>query len=708
MGWWWRGGAAGARILTRVLAVIVVAGCQLGVGNAQIHLPTFNLSGFNFSAESCRRSPVERGRENPLERQVNIDPARVLTLCARTAENPRSRADQQINAQYYTARAIATLHERNPGSRDASELAAAGEMLNRVILAPWPQSQPAQVRARVQLARVMRLQFAADRARGGFVDHRRIAEAMSFLEQPLMAAAPDANAVVLDARYERAMLLRERGEGGDDEAALRDLSVFATSTRPNSSAWSVNEERGRAALIVLAQQLGDQAMDAAPTQSNVERALDYYARAQAAVETGGAPAGVVVPEIYIDLGNATLRRAAISRRLTPDRRCESVDLTANSVQMLRDALRYFETAITYTPHSSRAEQGSGCAYLAMGRLNEALASFSAAQQAGATDLNSVLELGDAYAEVGSILQAQQPQSAPQFWNLAEQTYQRAISMLTPEEAPRRRPAINVKLAEVRQQRGDLQGAMQVLSAALADRPNAPEALLARGRLICGGGIRHAGGALVCTQLDPVMTLSQARSDLSSVIEQIPAPDPALRGEASFYMSHLANRPIREGGDGLASVRHADTAFALAPSAAYREHACLMRIRYYHLRGVGQRDERLRDEGTRYCLAGESRTPTALLLEGEYHLSRARSLPGGSRDRAREEAYRTFGEGLRLLGNSDDEPVRALRAKLELGQAFVQYCLGLEGVGLEAIRRIDPTQTVRQHFINHEVWNCAAR
>ncbi|MDZ4690713.1 hypothetical protein [Terricaulis sp.] len=694
MGWWARGGAAGTRIVPRVLAVLVVAGCQLGIGNAQT----------GFSADQCRRSPIERGRENPLERHVNVSPERVLSACSRIAQDPRARADQQVNAQYYTARAIATLHEE-PGAREPAELANAAEMLNRVVLAPWPQSEPAQLRAHVQLARVVRLQLRADRARGGLVDRRRVAEAMALLDRPLLSATPESAAVVLDARYERALLLMERGEPGDDEAALRDLSMFANSTRP-SSAWSVTGERGRGALVELAQRLGNQAMDAAPTQANVERALDYYARAQTAVETGGAPAGVNVPDIYINLGAATLRRAAIARGLSADRRCENTGVDVDATLLLRQARAYFETARTFTPHSSRAEQGSGCASLAMGNLNEALISFQAAQQAGASDIDSVLELADAYAEVGAILQVQQPQSAPHFWNLAEQTYQRGIAMLSGDAVRRRRASVNVDWAGVRQARGDLAGAMQVLSAALADQPNAPEALLARGRLICGGGVVRRD--VNCANLDPVSTLDEARADLNGVIDQVPTPEPPLRGQAHYYLSHLANRSISAGGDGWEAVRHADAAFSLAPSATYREHACLMRIRYYHLRGVGQRDERLRDEGTRYCLAGESRTPSALLLEGEYHLSRARSLPGGARDRAREEAYRTFGEGLRVLGGSEEPAVRQLRYKLELGQAFVQYCLGLEGVGIDAIRRIDPDQTIRQHFIDHDVWNCQAR
>jgi len=685
MVWGRRGSAVGARTFAKVLAVLVVAGCQHGVSNAQV----------SFSSEYCRRSPVERGRENPLEQHVNAIPDRVFEACARIADNPRSRADQQVNAQYYTARALATLHEQ----RQQADLPRAAALLDLVVRTPWPEADPARQRARVQLARVHRLLIAAEQERGALIDRRRFVEALALLDQALTSAqmeAGAANAVVLDARYERARILLQRDEAGDSEAALRDLSVFAANVQP-SSAWSMNGQRGRAELIALAQKLGDEAMAAAPTQSNIDRALDYYVRAQAAVETGGAPpAGVDPPDIYISLGDATLRRAALARGLSMDRRCEHVAGDADAARLLVQARSHFERARSFPGHSPLAEHGSGCASLGLGQLDQALRSFEAANQAGATDIDSLLELARAYANVAAILDAQH---APRFWTAAEETYQRALGMVGADI--RRRARINVELAQARQARGDLAGAMQVLTAALADQPTSPDALLARGRLICGADAS-------CKELNGITTLSQARADLSAVVDQIPPPDATVRAEAHHHLSLLADRPSSAGGNGASAVRHADAAFSLALTGEYREHACLMRIRYYNLRGVGERDERRRDEGTRYCLAGENRAPAALLLEGEYHMSRARSLPGGARDRAREEAYRTFGEALRLIGRTETADARDLRDRLELGQAFIQYCLGLEGVGSEAITRIDPNRTIRQHFIDHDVWDCSPR
>jgi len=700
MGWWGRGAARKGAF---AIVVALLASFPLGLVDA-------GAQGL-FSGDFCRRPPVERGRENALEQRVNVSPVDVYRQCAPIAENPRSRADQQANAQYYTARAIATLHEQGQLA-DPQELDRAGMMLELVVRLPWDDADVLRERAQIQLARIYRLRAEAARASGRLVDGQYLVQALALLDGAIGLApsntGPNA-AVALDARYERALVYLQRQEAGDAEAALRDLSVFSVPGQP-SSAWSATGQRGRARLIELANRLGDQAMEAAPTQANVDRALEYYARAQAAVETGGAPpAGVSIAQIYIDLGAATLRKAALERGVGVDQRCEYNGTDPDAARLLVQARGHFQRAAQEPGHPPAAEQGLGCALLALGDIERAILAFQAANAAGARDLDSALELASAYAGAAAILNAQRSSNpaeeararaaAQQFWTLAEGTYQQALGMVGDDR--RRRARINVDLAETRRARGDLAGASQALSEALADQPNSAEALLARGTLICGQD-------RFCTSLTGVGTLGQARADLTAVVDQLPPPDAAVRSEAHYYLSLLANRDRTLGGDGAAAVRHADAAFSLAMTPSYREHACLMRIRYYHLRGVGERDERARDEGTRYCLAGENRTPETLLLEGEYHLSRARSLPGGARDRAREEAYSTFGDALRLLGRSESPAHDLLRARLELGQAFVQYCMGLEGVGLEAIRRIDADGTIRQYFVDHAVWDCSER
>ncbi|WP_395646996.1 tetratricopeptide repeat protein [Terricaulis sp.] len=608
------------------------------------------------------------------------------------AESPRARADQQGNAQYYTARAIATLREQG----QQADLSRAATLLDLVVRVPWPDAEPLRDRARLQLARVYRLQIEAERARGAPVDPRAFSAALALLDQTLRTNGGPNNAVALDARYERALVYLQRRDAGDAEAALRDLSIFATQIAAGS-AWSTAGQRGRTLLVRSAQALGDEIIET-PTQANIERALDYYERAQAAVEMGGPPlTGVDLPGLYIDLGTATLSKAALQRGVGVDRRCQPNVTHPEADQLLQRARGNFETAMSFPGHSPRAEQGSGCAFLALRQIDLAIRSFEAAYAAGARDVNDLLELARGYANAGAILEAQQIGDAQRYWMRAEETYQLAISMAGADA--RLRSRINVELARTRQARGDFAGAWTVLTAALADDGNSPEALLARGRLVC-----MPAGEEPCVSLSGISTPQEARADLSAVINQIPTPDPQLRGEAHFYLSWIARRTE----NGLEAVRNADSAASLAMSAEYRRHACLMRIRYYHLRGIGVRDERVRDEGTRYCLAGETRAPEALLLEGEYHLSRARSLSGGARDRAREEAYSVFGEGLRLLGRSDSALNDELQHRFELGQALVQYCMGLEGVGSSAINRIDPGGTIRQYFVAHEVWNCEPR
>lgn len=664
------------------------------MADSQLTVNSANAQSFFGGGDQCGRPPVERGRENPLEQRVNTDPAWVFATCSALAENPRARADQQGNAQYYTARAIATLREQGDQQAD---LDRAARLLDLAVRVPWPDADPLRDRARLQLARIYRLQIVARR---GSVDPRIFAAALALLDQTLRTNGGPNNAVALDARYERAIIYQQRRDAGDAEAALRDLSIFATPL-PSSSAWSATtrEQRGRALLIASAQRLGDDAIET-PTQSNIERALEYYERAQAAVETGGpALAGIDLPELYIDLGTATLQKAALQRGLSVDRRCQPNTTHPSADQLLERARGYFQTAISFPGHSSRAEQGSGCALLALREIEPAIRAFEAANAAGATGVNDLVDLARGYANAAMVLQAQGSGAAELFWARAEEKYQLAIGMAGTDRGLRART--NVELAQARQARGDLAGAWAVLTDALADDPNAPEALLARGRLICA----YVSEDDPCRSLNTGISTPQlARADLLAAINQIPTPDAQVRGEAHYYLSWLA----RHANNGSEAVSNADSAASLAMSAQYRRHACLMRIRYYHLRGVGQRDERVRDDGTRYCLAGETRDPEALLLEGEYHLSRARSLPGGARDRAREEAYSVFGEGLRVLGRSDSGLNDLLQSRLELGQALVQYCMGLEGVGSSTINRIDQDGSIRRYFEAHDVWNCEER
>lgn len=145
-----------------------------------------------------------------------------------------------------------------------------------------------------------------------------------------------------------------------------------------------------------------------------------------------------------------------------------------------------------------------------------------------------------------------------------------------------------------------------------------------------------------------------------------------RGQANYIESRsLFEKPLaaQTSTDRFNAAAYARSAFKLSEKPEHRVQLCRTLVARQDLAALSQPDV------LTVCKSlGERSNPDAMEAEGAYFLRRARIGASADRTRHWESAYNAFSDG---LGASDALKGRTdLRARLKLGLAQAQYCMGL--------------------------------
>ena len=237
--------------------------------------------------------------------------------------------------------------------------------------------------------------------------------------------------------------------------------------------------------------------------------------------------------------------------------------------------------------------------------------------------------------------------------------EQAIAVAT---APTERSALLVELASAQLAAGHRDAAIAALRRAATDDPQATQPNLALARLTFDR-LADTDGQVLYPAINEVRVPLMRAATTSGDDRQIGA-------DVQYYRSRLAT-VCESGGDWRQAVAFAEQALARSDALRFRRQACLARIR------VG---DTLDEAAAIRCRAGTSRSdPEELLMEGMFWLRRAQRVPAAqAKDRAVEQAYIAFRDGLAAAGSADP----LLKAKLITGRGVAEYCVGLTQVGRE--------------------------
>jgi tetratricopeptide (TPR) repeat protein len=557
---------------------------------------------------------------------------------------------QAINANFHLGRALA----------ETGQLREALEALQRVLVLDRNN-----VDAKLQLADVLR--------RG-----REFAPALTLLDEISRMQTGQISPLLADTLFIRAMVYLDRSrvapQPSDRADAVRDLSDairIAESTAridPKRSAAVITS--AKAMLGDTARELGEAALREPVDMESSQRALDLFRRANQADPNNTG--------VMVGLGLAELRMAGFNGRLrVGDFNCARGDGEGGALDR---AGRYFSEALTREPGNVEAHYGLGCVYQAVGNYDQAIAQFQAAAGQQVSDPRFFVALARAYVAAG------RPADA-------EASFNQAIGR---ESDPRKRAPIYAAIARAYMPAYD----------PYKSPPDFPDNLPAS---TFAGAVRNFTAAINAEKVyaKPYLELGRiylylknyplARENLRNAEYYGNTVEYANdRAEALYMLSKLET--VYMAGGSTQAINDADNAVAMRDIPLYRDHACLIRVRYGRV-GAGDDLARL------HCAARNNRQdPNSLLLEGMFHLRRADFVDnlGGDQKRAWEDAYRTFSEALAIVSPNN----ALLKARLEFGQGLALYCVGFATSGRETIGRAGPLlDAATAFFADYKISTC---
>ncbi len=380
-----------------------------------------------------------------------------------------------------------------------------------------------------------------------------------------------------------------------------------------------------------------------PGPDGARRALDIYQAAR--------DADPLNAEAFLGLGLASLRLA-------------TAEGAAAGNTYFTEALRAYDGAVALAQNSADAHAGRARALQGVGRLADAIEGYRRAAQLAPDQPARFMEL--ARAEVSA---SRLPD--------AEASYTQALRL-------EQTAATWFELADVQLARNDLPKARLSLEAAQKLDPTFPGAYLGLGKLLYREGVPHYGAAR--DQLREAERLTRL------------AGDTGMRAEAAYYLSRIET----EGGaDRKSAIEYADVATMLdGRNAAYRDQACLSRIRF-----LNKDTARAQDAGAACAGGANPDAGASRLLKGMFELRTAQFMRGDDKKRRWEAAYMAFTSGLSAVDSTEPAADRLfLRRRLEVGQGLALYCVGFADIGRQAVGQAD--KDARAYFDTYHVAQCA--
>ncbi|MBY0569640.1 MAG: tetratricopeptide repeat protein [Hyphomonadaceae bacterium] len=572
-------------------------------------------------------------------------------------------------------------------------------------------------------------------------DQRRYPDALGEIATVLREQDNPTNWTHASAHYLRGLVL---ADSGDAVSALTDWEVL-TSDALDRHAYAIAARRR---IVSVATRLGIAAVNSG-TRETVQNAIALFERAQSAAESSADQNGswgamafpiavspavdwpsefervssVEAADVLTNLGRARLQLAGLTGRAgTADFKCGVDDATPELLNLARqDFDSALLRAVPGSASAAAANRGKTCALLALNRTSEAVAAALATVPGDSPlrqDWRNWRMLGRAQARL--VTTDQQHQTAADSLIAASTLLSGASTGFVGDR--------RAELADIYVETADMYFNPRTDDTYFQDYQD-PDVDLARNYLCdailelmrprpCqadqltgsegSAGARFANafvkrGRILFYQGN----FSGARADFVGarlLTNDMGDRFSSVRAEALYYLSRLATDRDNSG-EAESAISMADAAFALVPLPLYRQQACLSRI---HFRRVAAADQN-------YCAAANAGTPDAgaHLFEGLYELRRAHIANSeGARHRAWESAYRAFETGLRVLdstGSTADQ--RELRARLLLGRATAQSCVGFAQIGTDMENAIaaqvgqDMKDRAHAFFERHRVMTC---
>jgi tetratricopeptide (TPR) repeat protein len=510
---------------------------------------------------------------------------------------------------------------------------------------------------------------------------RRYPEALAAVDQMLKVRPGSAAAY-----YQRSQINLARGGADSLRAAVDDLAIFSSDLKTENPNLV---DQGRRELVVRSVQLGNAILDGSQTREGAQAAIDAFGKAEAgAVASKGAIDKNSIAAIYSSLGRAKLRMAGLS---TPGGSAE-YGCAAGVAQpyWLNAALVNFRSALVNAPDSPEANAGVGCALQALDSPNDAIPAFSRAAELAPNNVGNQLALARALAAAN-----RSGEAAP--------IYENALSLV--RDNPGKTSQILVEIAQIHLQTleglrragstdearksAEMASAIENLDLAVKADPANVAARVWRGEFYVG----YRPNAVL------------ARKDLLEA-ERLTrfSNEKMLRAEALYRLSQLEMRPPV---NPRAAIDDAKGAVAIVDRTEYKDHACLVHIKFL------PRFPGLDGDTKNYCGAGRSDSDAkGKLYEGMYYLGTTQFKRGRDQDNGWESASKSFENGLVSLGQpsvEEGQQVKDLRAKLFVGLAYAYSCIGMRGLGGDMLVKAGAGQEdARQFFTDYGVGTCARR
>lgn len=333
---------------------------------------------------------------------------------------------------------------------------------------------------------------------------------------------------------------------------------------------------------------------------------------------------------------------------------------------LSEALRAFELAERLAPEDFVPVAGSARTLIRMGRSEDGVRRFQRAVELAPDNVSLLIEISQVLASSGRDAEA-------------ETSLLRALALAPPDGS------LQVELARIQLAQGRSEDALSAFEAAARLDPGLASAFLGIGGVLFSKGPSHFPAAR--TQLLEADRLASRSRDAHT------------RGQALYLLSRIETEGAAP--PQVSAIRLADEAVSTdGLNGEYRAQACLARIRLLDRTRAG-----LLGETAGVCAAAGAGSPAqARLLSGLHQLRLAHFANGDDRKRRWESAYRSFSEGLEVLGPPDSDRARQLRSRLEMGQGMAYYCIGFADIGRQMMERSE--KEARAYFDTYRVARCS--
>jgi len=586
---------------------------------------------------------------------LSLPEARLRTIadtCAQQFTTARKLPDELANAGLNAA----TAHNR------LGEYARSGPILERVLLeARAAAAVREEARYQLALAYVGQGGQAPEGPARTALLSKGIAALDEVLASPTMSrGGPLYNLAV----FQRATAYQNRAGGTFDYSNAID--GFSALSEGLTGADPALKEAARKQLVAAATVAGAYEMKSAVTDaSSAQRAASIYEKALR-FEPGNL-------DLNIGLGSA---RVMIANSAAP----------ADRPGWFERAGAAFNEALKAGPTGAQAAAinlGLARSSRALGRLKDTVGYYKAAISYDPANRWAISSLAEAQSDYARSLAEGSAKVAA--YSDAEQTYLAMYQQ--PGTSQAYKAAMLMIIAGLQtQQPGRTEDVRKTLLAAIAADPGSPRAPLQVGRILYGQ-----------SNFGDAANYFQQVVNLTGGSNSSPSPgDLDAKAEAHYYLSLInTQRGASSSSTALAAaVSNADAAVRLAASRSpYREQACIARI----LRGGASV---LAPDASTSCAGNDQ--PDGMLLQGLFHLKRARFLSTTSRSAGLELAQVWFDQGLREIARSG-APTEArfkwpasllqpvIRDMLQYGKAKVVSCTGLStdaNLSIDQIRRAE--------------------